>query len=64
MKKISNRAKQTHELKKNGSKKFVESIKQGNWNQSISALGCHRNSLFAFNKYTATCISFTVHTIQ
>ncbi len=46
------------------SKKFVESIKQGNWHQSISALRCHRRSLFAFAKYTAKCISFLFHALQ
>jgi len=42
----------------------VESIKQGNWNQSISALRFHRSSLFAFAKYSAKSISFTFHALQ
>jgi len=51
-------------LRKKVSKKFVESIKQGNWHQSNSALRCHRSSLFAFDKHAATCISFIVHARQ
>jgi len=42
----------------------VESIKQGNWHQSTRSLRCHRRSLFAFAKYSATCISFKLHALQ
>jgi hypothetical protein len=42
----------------------MESIRQGNCHQSTIVLRCHRSSFFAFDKYAATFISFTIHALQ